>query len=440
MQIDVNAAADRLHLTRAQLTSARSAQLNPKASVSTDGRTLTDLVSKPVTLTDLSSTPGKNISDVRTNPQVMRAPTIVPMPRTIQPDRTGTTNPTPRRIVGPGVDLKSSAQAVTGKPVVSDPGPAKPVNRLGGLLAKLAGVRTQQPQEPHGDVADPSLPSVRAPAEPRLSDPSRPNDSRSDPVEPLNPLDLDALLAAWGEKDSPYDFDGNGIVGVNDLLILLAKLTSGGSPPRQEPHGDVASPQQPSPSALAEPPAHLKTPVDYGPVSKTGDPVEIGANATAIAEPVIDNLDRNDGSTIAPPKVVPSTPTFDRLDRNHDGTLSRRELAAQIRNMLLDHIAMSPNAKLDQFVREAMKRLSDHDNRNGAPGERDAAVKRSSQAYQRMNLEEIAHKLMQRLADDGPSGLANLVKGGTLAANDTKDLINRISMLSPNKLGVNVVG
>ncbi len=433
MQIDVNSAADRAPLMRVQLTSLRSAQLNPKTPVSTDGRTSTGFDSVRRTSTDLVSKPGKNISAVRANPPVTRAPTIVPMPRTVQPDRTGTTSPTPRRIVGPDVDFKSSAQTVTTNPVVSDPGSAEPVNRLGALLAKLAGGGSQRPQEPHGDVADSTRPIDQAPAEPKLSDPSYPSKPRVDPVEPLDPVD--ALLADWGKKDSPYDFDKNGIVGVNDLLILLGRLTSAGSPPPQEPHGDVASPRRPS----AETPAQLKTPVDHAPVIRSGDPVAIGVKATTIAQQVIDQLDQNDSGTIAAPEVG-STPRFDRLDRNHDGALSRSELAAQIRNMLLDHIAMSPNAKLDQFVREAMKRLSDHDNRNGAPGERDAAVQRSSQAYQRMNLDEIAHKLMQQLTDYGPSDLANFVQAGELSANDTKVVVNRISMLSPDKLGVNVVG
>lgn len=434
MQIDVNSAADRAPLMRVQVTSLRSAQLNQKTSVSTDGRTLTDLVSKPVTLTDLISKPGKNISAVRANPPVTRAPTIVPMPRTVQPDRTGTTGPTARRIAGPGVDLKSSGHTVTTKPIVSDPGSAEPVNRLGALLAKLAGGGSPQPQEPHGDVADSTRPTAQAPVEPKLSDPLYPSKPRVDPVEPLDPVD--ALLADWGKKDSPYDFDENGTVDVNDLLILLGRLTSAASPPPQEPHGDVASPRRPS----AETPAQLKTPVDQAPVIPSGGPVAIGVKATTIAQKVIDDLDQNDSGTIAPPEVDGSTPRFDRLDRNHDGALSRSELAAQIRNMLLDHIAMSPNAKLDQFVREAMKRLSDHDNRNGAPGERDAAVQRSSRAYQRMNLDEIAHKLMQELRDYGPSDLANFVQAGELSANDTKVVVNRISMLSPDKLGVNVVG
>ena len=418
MQIDVNSAADRAPLMRVQLTSLRSAQLNPKASVSTDGRTLTDLVAKPVTLTDFISKPGRNISAVRASPSVEKAPTTVPMPPTIQPDHTRTTSPTPRRIAEPGIDLKSSAPTVTTTRVVSDDGPAEPANRLGALLAKLAGGGLQRPQEPHGDVANPTRPIAETPTkEPRMSDPSYPSNPPVDPVKPLDPVD--ALLADWGKKDSPYDFDKNGTVDVNDLLILLGKLTSAASPPPREPHGDVAGTRRPS----AETPAQPNTPVDRSPVSRSDDPVAIGVKATKIAPP-----------------EVGSTPMFDRLDRNDDGALSRSDLAAQIRNMLLDHIAMSPKAKLDQFVRDATKRLSDQDNRNGAPGERDAAVQRSSRAYQRMNLDEIAHKLTQQLMDYGPSDLANFVQAGKLSANDMKIVMNRISMLSPNQLGVNVVG
>ncbi len=450
MQIDVNSAADRAHLMRAQLTSVRSAQLNPKTPVSTDGRASTDL----------ASAPGKKISDVRANPSVSpRASTVFPLTRTDQPDRTGTTSPTPSRIAEPIVDLKSSAQTPATNPVVADDGPAEPVDLLDALLADwgqsdspydldgngIVGINdllmllaslSEEPQQlpepppPHGDVAGSARPAAQALTDPQLSDPSSPN--------PPPTSKLDALLADWGKKDSPYDLDGNGFVGVNDLLLLLARMSGGGPQQPQEPHGDGVGPRRPSAQVLAVPPTQPNTPHD--PPVAPGKRVAIGVNATTIAPHVIDQLDRNNSSTIAPPEVDGSTPRINRLDHPHDGGSSRTDLAVQIRDMLLDHIAMSPNAKLDQFVREAMKRLSDHDNRNGAPGERDAVVQRSSQVYQRMNLEEIAHKLMQRLTDYGPSGLANFVQAGNLSPNDMKVVVNRISTLSPNKLGVNVVG
>ncbi len=531
MQIDVNSAADRAHLMRAQLTLVRSAQLNPKAPVSTDGRAVTDL----------APAPGKKISDVRANPSVTpKASTVVPRTRTVPTDATGTTSPTPRRIAEPPVDLKSSAQTLAKSPVVSDDRPAEPVNPLDALLAdwgkkdspydldgngivgvndllmmlakmsgggsqqpqephgdvadpgpsvtvadqprmsdplypnptptddlnalladwgkkdspydldgngivgvndlllmlaKMSGGGSQQPQEPHGDVADPTQPSVTVADQPRMSDPLYPNPTSTDDLD-----DLDALLADWGKKDSPYDLDGNGIVGVNDLLLMLASLTEGPQKP-EPPHGDVAGPRRPSASdVLAEPSAQPNTPVDHDPVITSGDPVATNVNATTIAPQVIDDLDQNNSGTITPPKVDGSTPRFDRLDRNHDGSLSRSELAAQIREMLLDHIAMSPNAKLDQFVREAMKRLSDHDNRNGAPGERDTAVQRSSRVYQQANLAATVRQLMQRLTDQGATELRKFIQEGELSANEKRAVLDQISILRPGAQNVNLVG
>lgn len=440
MQIDVNSAADRGHLMRAQLTSVRSAQSNAKPPVSTDRRALTDLASAPSKLTDFASAPAK-LTDVAPTPgsltDVVWAPSKRISDARANPSVTRT-NPTPEPTVRGATDLGSLTQTESNSPAVTDRQPATPVDRVDALLADwgqsdspydLDGNGTvgavdllmllarlsdgpQQPEPSHVDVAGPARPSARALAEPQLTDPSHPT--------PAPPNDLDALLADWGQSDSPYDFDGNGIVGAADLLMLLAKISGGGSQP-QEPHGDGAQPRQPSAHVLAEPPAQPNPP--HNPAIASGKQVASGVNAT----------------TIVPPKIDGSTPRIDRFDRHHDGASSRSELARQIRDILMDHIAVSPNATLDQFVREAMKQLSDHDNRNGA-GERDPVVQRSSRAYQRMNLEELAHKLMQRLTDYGPSDLANFVQSGKLSANDTKLVLDRISMLSPNKLGVNTVG
>ena len=469
MHIDVNAVADRLHLTRTQLTAARSGQLNPKATVLTDGRALTEV----------ASARGEQISDIRSKPLVTpKPPTVVPrahnfqstslvtpkpptvlsLTHTVQPDRPGTTSPTLRGIAEPTVDLKSSAQTLTKSGVASDLGPAEPVGPLDALLADwgqsdsphdldgngIVGVSdllmllaslTEGPQQvpapPHGDVR--GRPSTEALPEPRLSDTSPPE------RPPTN--DLDALLADWGQSDSPYDFDGNGIVGVSDLLMLLASLTEGPQQVPSPPLGDVRGRRGSSASAphvLAKSPAQPNTPHD--PPIAPGKRVAIGVNATTIAQHVIDQLDKNNSGAIAPPQVDGSTPKFDRLDRNHDGALSRSELAAQIRDMLLDHIAMSPNTKLDQFVREAMTRLLDHDDRTGAPGERGAAIQRSSRVYQQANLEATARQLVQRLTDQGATELRKLVQEGELSANEKRAVLDQISILRPGAQSVNMVG
>ena len=38
---------------------------------------------------------------------------------------------------------------------------------------------------------------------------------------------LEALLADWGKPDSPYDFNGDGTVGIDDMLDLLANWPHG---------------------------------------------------------------------------------------------------------------------------------------------------------------------------------------------------------------------
>ncbi len=54
--------------------------------------------------------------------------------------------------------------------------------------------------------------------------PSNPADLNGDGVVAIN--DLLILLASWGLPAVPADLDGNGVVGINDLLILLANWTA----------------------------------------------------------------------------------------------------------------------------------------------------------------------------------------------------------------------
>ncbi len=46
------------------------------------------------------------------------------------------------------------------------------------------------------------------------------------PTAPGGSSTVEALLADWGRAGSPHDLDGNGTVDVNDLLTLLARLSN----------------------------------------------------------------------------------------------------------------------------------------------------------------------------------------------------------------------
>ncbi len=406
MQIDVNSAADRVQLIRTQLTSARSAPLNPKAPVSTDGRSFTDLASAPVKFTDMASAPVKvplKFTDLASVPvtkfsDVRAKPSVTP------------TNPTPEGTTQPAPEPANRLEAL-----LADWGKADSPYDLDGngivgvpdllmLLAKMGG-GSQQPQGPPGDIpADLTGHSVTVADQLRISDTSSPNPEPTDRLE--------ALLADWGKADSPYDLDGNGIVGVPDLLMLLAKL---GEPPAQ-------------PNAPNEP--HIAP----------GKRVAIGVKAATIVQQAIHRLDQVDGGTLRPPEVDGSARTFDRLDSNHDDAPTRSELASQIRDILLDHLAKNPNANLHQFVQEAMKRLSDHDNADEAPNNRNPALERSSSVYRQANLTATARQLMQGLTDQGAMELRKFVQAGELSGNEKRTVLDQISSLRPGAQRVNLVG
>lgn len=69
-----------------------------------------------------------------------------------------------------------------------------------------------------------------APASSSIS--TAPPSTETPPPQPSN-YNLDDLIAAWGQESSAYDFDGNGTVGVPDLLHFInhyLKLTESPAP------------------------------------------------------------------------------------------------------------------------------------------------------------------------------------------------------------------
>ena len=424
MQVDVNSTANRVQLIRTQLTAAQGSQFKPKAELAKDGNGLAKAASTAV----------QTNPDIRTTRSFSAAaPTKTRTAPDVRPDVAGNTNLVPGPDTKPADPLEAllADWGQKDSPYDLDKNGIVGMSDLLILLARMSGDGPQQPNEPHGDVAaDPARASVTVADQPKMSDPSYENPGHTDR--------LDALLEDWGKRDSPYDLDNNGIVGMSDLLMLLARMSGDGPQQPNEPHGDVAADPARTSVTVAEPPAPTVAPPDLR--SATGRSVAIGVKSTTIAQQVVDSLDQDNSGTITPPEVGGSTPTFDRLDRNEDGVLSRSELASQIRDMLLDQLAKGPSVHLDRFVQEAITLLSDNDKADDSPSERKLAIDRFSGIYQQTNLAATARQLVRGLTDQGAMELRRFVQAGELSGNEKRTVLDQISLLRPGAQRVNLVG
>ena len=63
-------------------------------------------------------------------------------------------------------------------------------------------------------------PRLEVTFEREIEPPTRPEDLDGDGVVGVS--DLILLLSAWGMTDSPFDLDGNGSVGNGDLIFLIS--------------------------------------------------------------------------------------------------------------------------------------------------------------------------------------------------------------------------
>ncbi len=115
----------------------------------------------------------------------------------------------------PKQPLMEAASVVLQKPMGQDADETKP-DRLKALLADWG--KTDSPHDLNGDgtvgIQDMLL-LFKQMAEEHYQ-----------PPEP-EPNPLQPLLDDWGKTDSPHDLNGDGIVGIQDLLHLLGKMTNG---------------------------------------------------------------------------------------------------------------------------------------------------------------------------------------------------------------------
>ncbi|MCZ6810493.1 MAG: EF-hand domain-containing protein, partial [Planctomycetota bacterium] len=171
--------------------------------------------------------------------------------------------------------------------------------------AATSQLATAQPAKPlvHTIAKNTVVPSgpmtIRNIAQPTITDkvvtPNVLSTADQELQEPQDPWQarLDALLADWGQADSPYDFNGDGTVDPYDLAIYLS--------------GNF--PQQDAPSAQ---PARA---------ARSAESV-----ATRLTSAIFAARDRDHDGTINEKEFAGGQHLFSRIDRDGDGVISRTDL------------------------------------------------------------------------------------------------------------------
>ncbi|MBT8485608.1 MAG: hypothetical protein KJO43_08505 [Phycisphaerae bacterium] len=197
------------------------------------------------------------------------------------------------------------------------------------------------------------------------------------------PLTVEGLREAWGTADTNYDLDGDGVVDMKDLLMLLSKLqqpasepdTTSPNPPGLEPNDDVTPAGEDTNEALSVKGLRAAWGSDDTRYDLDGDGVvgmrdlmqllsQLRATPTDPANPVVPGTPTVDDGTGVNPNdtAIASEPTDEPLslkglqaafgtddasyDFDNDGTVTMRDLLHML-SRLGDHATAAGDTMMD---------------------------------------------------------------------------------------------
>jgi hypothetical protein len=280
-------------------------------------------------------------------------------------------------------------------PVVVKPGsprPAdKPLNLPNKPLEKPSDSTIAASQTKSQDVAS-TLPVA--------------DDAASQSAQDPGELTLQGLQDAWGQRNSPYDINGDGTVNTADLLEFINSMPVSGQTIQNKPLvlGPVnelttapTSPQ-PDPTLSTAPPAAELT---------TAAPTD-GADSAATPQLTLDGLMQAWGQADS------------SYDLNGDGTVNTGDLLQFLNNWSASKSANATSG-------------------NGAAGPENAVGKPGIGGVTKL-ADALIDRLMKAGFDDQPpTNIRDLVDTFNLPANHAEKLFDRLQQKYPNGLGVNVV-
>ncbi|MCH8823653.1 MAG: hypothetical protein IH984_09120 [Planctomycetes bacterium] len=313
----------------------------------------------------------------------------------------------------------------------SDSQTDKPDNRIDALMADWGKADSNYDFNNDGTVntQDLLLLLEKLAAKENAADPTiitNPDTTVSQTDKPDNRID--ALMADWGKADSFYDFNNDGTVSTEDLLMLFEKLSQSNGMP-----GDVTPIADQLFSAPAD--TFLK------PVNSADEDAnsKIQRIARGLTEKLFRLTDQDQDGKIGAKEAGHARTIFDKLDLNGDSQIDKLELANMIQDMLMGKLDFADSANLNKFIHESMRPLADQGNQfTSQPAHRDSHT--SVSAYQRVSTDQAANQLSQRMANNGEAELRKFLATSDFTNVQKRSILSELHNLNMGNLGVNVVG
>ncbi len=228
---------------------------------------------------------------------------------------------------------------------------------------------------------------------------------------------LKQLLADWGKKDSDYDLNGNGRVDIPDLLMMLGQLSKDDDTP-------------PSKSTLKQLLA------DWG---KKGSEYDLNGNGTVDVPDLLKMLGQLSKDDDTPPSKSPLEQLLadwgkkgSDSDLNGNGTVDVPDLLMMLRQMA------SGGSRHRQPISEADAGSAHRSNR-GHGSHRGHRSHAPHMMHGRAAAEHIARTLMNRTDTSEPSRLRETVERSSLADQQKRLILDRITAMAPRGRMVSVV-
>ena len=301
--------------------------------------------------------------------------------------------------------------------------------------------------DPKPTVNNVSPPAISSPPVPDLG-PTLPIDGTHVETSTSNPLK--ALLADWGKNDSPYDLDGDGTVGISDMLELLKRMAE--TPLHKEPDplqallddwGKSDSPHDLDGDGtvgirdmlmllkqMAEPPAQDETNplqallADWG---KADSQYDLDGNGTVGIRDMLMMLKRMAQGGPEPSLPAPHEPN----DREH---------FSRIRHHAAHHRLAAENHHREPESSRASRPEPNDREHFDRIGRHAAQHHRAAAQYHRAAAQSYARSILPQLASMDPDEVRESIKDSKVPVEQKQFVLDQIAARHPRGHHVSVVG